>query len=275
MKSSHTKPLRRALDLAAAAVVALWLFPIYWILLTSFKTDLAINTPTPTFRFTPTLHNYRDVMSNYGFAAALRTSVIVVTASTAIVVVLGFMAAYALARMKMRRGDATALFILSFRFMPGVVFIIPYFFMAQRWRLVDTYEGLMIVYVAFGLPFAVWLMRGFLMELPRDLEDAARLDGLRRFAVMRRIVLPLALPGVAVAAMFTFVFTWNEYLYALILGQVHAVTAPVALSKMIGAYSIEWGVLSAAIVVQLVPMIVVVFLLQRHITRGLGLGAVR
>ena len=107
------------------------------------------------------------------------------------------------------------------------------------------------------------------------LEDAARLDGLSRMAILWKIVLPLARPGVAVAGMFTFVFTWNEYLYALILGQVNAITAPVALAKMIGAYSVAWGPLSAAIIVQLLPMLVVVLLLQRHITRGLGLGAVK
>lgn len=266
---------RRTAHVALVFVVGFWLFPIYWILLTSLKEDIDINTATPKLVFEPTTQNYTTIVDEFGFDHAMRVSLTVVSISTLIVLVVGFLCAYALTRMKMRSGETIALFILSFRFMPGVVFIIPYYLMSQKYHLLDTQHGLIIVYVAFGLPFATWLLRGFLLDLPRDLEDAARLDGLGRFAVMFRIVLPLSRPGIAVAAMFTFVFTWNEYLYALVLGQVETITAPVALAKMIGAYSIAWGPLSAAIMVQLIPMVIVVFLLQRHITRGLGLGAVR
>ena len=269
------KATGHALHVAVVFTVAMWLFPLYWILLTSFKTDVEINSPTPKLPGSANLSNYRDIVTQFHFDQALQVSLIVVGTSTAIVVAVAFLAAYALTRMKVRKADGIALFILSFRFMPGVVFIIPYFLMAQKYHLVDSRAGLILIYVAFGIPFAVWLLRGFLLDLPRDLEDAARLDGLSRSAVMLKIVLPLARPGLAVTAMFTFVFTWNEYLYALVLGQVNAVTAPVALAKMIGAYSIAWGPLSAAVIVQLIPMVIVVFLLQRHITRGLGLGAVR
>lgn len=268
-------PLRRTLDVLAVLVVAVWLFPVYWVLLTSIKPAEAINTITPTFAFDPTLGNYREIFDRFDFGQVLFNSFLIVSVSTAITMVLALMAAYALARMRLRGANTLALVILSFRFMPGVVVVLPYYLTFQDLRLTDSYRGMILIYVAFGLPFAVWLLRGFLLDLPKDIEDAARLDGLGRLAIIRRIVLPLARPGVAVTAIFTFVFSWNEYLFALILTDARALTVPVQISKMIDAYSVLWGDLSAAVVLQLVPIVVVVFLLQRHIVRGLALGAVK
>ena len=195
--------------------------------------------------------------------------------STLIVMVLAFPAAYAVARMGLMHGDAWALFILSLRFMPGVVVVLPYFRMASYFQLIDTPLVLIIVYVAFGLPFAVWILRGFLLDLPQEVEEAGRLDGLSRLQIIFRLVLPMAAPGIAVTAIFTFVFSWNEYLFALFLTYDKATTMPVALQKTIDLYNVLWGSLSAGAVIQLLPMIAVVFLMQRHIARGLALGAVK
>ncbi len=145
----------------------------------------------------------------------------------------------------------------------------------QDLHLLDTYPGLIIVYVAFNLPFAIWLLRGFLADVPVELEEAALLDGLSRLQIIWRIVVPVILPGVASTAIFTFVFTWNEYLMALMLTSVNAVTVPVTIAKFVMPYTILWGDLSAAVVIQVVPMLIVVFLLQRHIVRGMSLGAVK
>src|SRR5262249_41461481 len=177
--------------------------------------------------------------------------------------------------MRIDGADSLAFFILSLRFMPSVVVVLPYYLMFQKIGLIDTYLGMILVYVAFGMPFAVWLLRSFLLDIPRDIEEAARLDGLSRLSILWRIVVPVTRPGIAVAALFTFVFSWNEYLFALALTFDHAVTLPFQISKMIDAYSVEWGALSAAVMVQLLPMIVIVFVLQRHIVRGLALGAVK
>ncbi|MBM3573003.1 MAG: carbohydrate ABC transporter permease [Alphaproteobacteria bacterium] len=185
------------------------------------------------------------------------------------------MSAYALARMKMRGADGLSLLILSFRFMPGVVIALPYYLMAQWSGMSDSHVGLIIVYVAFGLPFAVWLLRGFLLDLPRDIEEAARLDGLGWFAILWRIIIPLAGPGIAVTAIFTFVFSWNEFLFALYLTSSNVVTLPIQIAKMIDLYNVLWGPISAGVVMQLIPMLVVVFLIQRHMIRGLALGAVK
>jgi len=142
-------------------------------------------------------------------------------------------------------------------------------------NLLDSWLGLILVYVAFNLPFAIWFLRSFLAEVPVELEEAALLDGLSRLQIIRRVVVPVAMPGLASTAIFTFVFMKNEYLMALLLTSIRAVTVPVTITKFVLPYSILWGDLSAAVVIQLVPMLAVVFLLQRHIVRGMTLGAVK
>jgi multiple sugar transport system permease protein len=258
-----------------AGLVALWLFPIYWIFLTSFKTPLIINEPVPVFWFTPTLENYQHLFEEFKFARILKNSLTIVSITTVVVIVLALLAAYALGRMDVRGGKHIALWMLSLRFMPPIAIVLPFFIVWQRVGLTDTYLGLILIYVAFNLPFAIWLLRGFLVEVPRELDEAATLDGLGHLAILRRIILPVVAPGVAVTAIFTFMFTWNEYLMALVLTSRNATTVPVTVSKFIQAYSILWGDVGAAATIELLPVLVVVFLLQRHIMRGITLGAVK
>jgi multiple sugar transport system permease protein len=276
IKSGGTRPIwPRLLNFAAAFVVALWLFPVYWVLLTSFKPIQEINSAVPVFIFTPTTENYTDLFEKFDFARVLMNSVIVTFVTCAIVVALGILAAYALGRMKVPGEKHIALWILSLRFMPPIAVAIPFYIQWQDLHLLDTYPGLIIVYVAFGLPFAIWLLRGFLADVPVELEEAALLDGLSRLQIIWRIVVPVILPGIASTAIFTFVFTWNEYLMALMLTSFNAVTVPVTIAKFVMPYTILWGDLSAAVMIQVVPMLIVVFLLQRHIVRGMSLGAVK
>jgi multiple sugar transport system permease protein len=276
IKSGGTRRIwPRLLNFAAAFVVALWLFPVYWVLLTSFKPIQEINSAVPVFIFTPTTENYTDLFEKFDFARVLMNSVIVTFVTCAIVVALGILAAYALGRMKVPGEKHIALWILSLRFMPPIAVAIPFYIQWQDLHLLDTYPGLIIVYVAFGLPFAIWLLRGFLADVPVELEEAALLDGLSRLQIIWRIVVPVILPGIASTAIFTFVFTWNEYLMALMLTSFNAVTVPVTIAKFVMPYTILWGDLSAAVMIQVVPMLIVVFLLQRHIVRGMSLGAVK
>ena len=263
------------LDGITVGLVAFWLFPIYWLILTSIKPTVDINSAIPLFLFHPTLENYGDLFARFNFAHILLNSLVITGTTTAAVIALGILAAYALARMHVPGGKHIALWILSLRFMPTIAVAIPFYLVWQRLNLLDTYLGLIFVYIAFNLPFAIWLLRGFLVELPLDLDEAATMDGLSRVQIVRRIILPVALPGVAATAIFTFVFTWNEYLMALLLTAVRSTTVPVTVSKFIMAYAILWGDVSAAAVMELVPMLIVVFLLQRHIVRGITLGAVK
>jgi multiple sugar transport system permease protein len=258
-----------------AGVVLLWLFPIYWIVLTSFKTPRIINEKVPVFWFTPTMENYEHLFGDINFGRPLLNSMIVTSATTVIVIVLGLLAAYALGRMDVPGGKHIALWMLSLRFMPPIAIVLPFFIAWQRTGLIDTYLGLILVYVAFNLPFAIWMLRGFLVEVPRDLDEAAMLDGLGHIAILRRIIFPVIAPGVAVTAIFTFVFAFNEYLMALVLTSRNASTVPVTVSKFIQPYTILWGDVGASATIQLLPILVVVFLLQRHIMRGITLGAVK
>jgi ABC-type glycerol-3-phosphate transport system permease component len=269
-------PLRYVVDLLAAAIVATWLAPIYWIALTAAKPESAINTAKPVFvSFEPTIANYALLFTRFEFDRVLLNSLTIVGVSTAITITVAVPAAYSLTRMRLRQGENLALFILSLRFMPAVVVVLPFYLMFRAFGLIDTTGGMILIYVAFGLPFAVWLLRGFLKDLPPDVEEAARIDRLGLLRILWRIVVPMARSGIAVTAIFTFVFGWNEYLYALVLTETNAITVPIQISKMIDAYSVLWGPLSAAVVLQLLPMIVVVFILQRHIVRGLTLGAIK
>jgi multiple sugar transport system permease protein len=260
---------------ATMGLVLLWLFPIYWIFLTSFKTPLLINEKVPVFWFTPTLENYRHLFTEFSFARVMVNSLIITSISTFVVIVLALLAAYALARLDIRGGKHIAIWMLSLRFMPAIAIVLPFFIIWQRLDIIDTHLGLILVYTAFNLPFAVWMLRGFLVEVPRELDEAATLDGLGHLAILRRIILPVIAPGVAVTAIFTFMFAWNEYLMALVLTSRNAVTVPVTVSKFIQAYSILWGDVGASATIELLPVLLVVFLLQRHIMRGITLGAVK
>ncbi len=272
MRRSYAHPL----TWLVLIVVALWLVPVVWVVVNSIKPTNVINAPVPTFfNFKPTLEHYNELFDRFEFHKAMLNSIIIVGVSTFIVMALALPAAYALARMNLRSGDMWALVILSLRFMPPVVVVLPYYIMGTAFDLIDTHIGMIIVYTAFGLPFAIWVLRGFLLDVAKDLEEAARLDGLSWLQIIWRIILPVARPGVAVTAIFTFVFSWNEYLFALFLTDFNAQTMPIALAKTIDQYFVLWGSLSAGAVIQLLPMIVVVFVLQRHIARGLALGAVK
>jgi multiple sugar transport system permease protein len=261
--------------IAAVFVVGLWLFPVYWIVLTSLKPIREINSAVPSFVFTPTTDNYMELFTKFDFARVLMNSLVITFVSCFVVIVLAVLAAYALGRMKVPGEKHIALWILSLRFLPPIAVAIPFYIQWQDLHLLDTYLGMILIYVAFNLPFAIWMMRGFLADVPVALEEAALLDGLTRLQIIRRIVVPVVMPGIASTAIFTFVFTWNEYLMALMLTAFKSVTVPVTIAKFVQPYTVLWGSLSAAVVIQVVPMLVVVFLLQRHIVRGMTLGAVK
>jgi multiple sugar transport system permease protein len=260
---------------ATTAIVATYLAPIYWVCITSIKPTNAINSAAPVWDFSPTAAHYYEIFTRFEFGKALLNSAAIAIISTAITIVLSFFSAYALARMKMRGADSLSLFILSLRFMPAVVVAMPFYLLYTRVGLIDSHVGLIVAYVGFGLPFAVWLLRGFMRDLPREIDEAARLDGLGWITLIRKIILPISAPGLAVTAIFTFVFNWNEFLLALYITQSKAVTVPIAVAKMIDLYNVLWGPISAAVMIQLIPMILIVGLIQRHMIRGLAMGAVK
>ena len=255
------------------------LAPIYWMLTISLKTEVDhFASPPAWFSFSPTLQHYIDAFVSRSFGQYLITSAFVAIASTASALVIGTAAAYALARIQLpyNLDRKLSLWILSTRMFPAIVTAVPLFLMMRDLSLLNTRAALVIVYTGFNLPFVVWMMRGFFAEVPRDLEEAAMVDGDSRLGALWRIVLPLVAPGLAATAVFCLIVSWNEFLFALVLTQTDAsMTLPVGIAGRVTQYEIKWGVMSAAGAVAIVPILTFALLVQRYLVRGLSLGAVK
>src|ERR1051326_6325744 len=255
------------------------LAPVYWMLTISLKADVdQFATPPPWFVFTPIFDHYYDAFVTRRFGEYLLTSAIVSVGSTLCALVIGTLAAYALARFELpwRLNRHLSLWILSTRMFPAIVTAVPLFLMMRDLRLLNTHASLIIVYTAFNLPFVVWMMSGFFADLPRDLEEAAVVDGDSRLGALVRVVLPLVAPGLAATAVFCLIISWNEFLFALVLTQTDAaMTLAVGIAGRVTQYEIKWGVMSAAAAVALAPILVFALGAQKYLVRGLSLGAVK
>lgn len=264
--------------LVLLAVVAA-LVPVYWMVTISLKNEVdQFAVPPRWFDFSPTLVHYKDAFLTRSFGQYLVTSAIVAVASSVCALILGTLAAYALARFRLphKLDTRLALWILSTRMFPPIVTAIPLFLMMRDLSLLNTKASLIIVYTAFNLPFVVWMMRGFFMEVPREMEEAAMVDGDSRLGALWRVVLPLVVPGLAATAVFCLIISWNEFLFALVLTQTDAaMTLPVGIAGRVTQYEIKWGVMSAAGVVAMIPILIFAMAVQRYLVRGLSLGAVK
>ena len=255
------------------------LTPVYWMLTISLKREVdQFAVPPRWFSFTPTLDHYVDAFVKRSFGQYLVTSAMVAVASTCCALVIGTLAAYALARFRMphRLDRKLSLWIISTRMFPPIVTAIPLFLMMRDVGLLNTRASLVVVYTGFNLPFVVWMMRGFFLEVPRELEEAAMVDGDSRLGALRRVLLPLVAPGLAATAVFCLIISWNEFLFALVLTQTDAaMTLPVGIAGRVTQYEIKWGIMSAAGVVAMLPILVFALAVQRYLVRGLSLGAVK
>jgi multiple sugar transport system permease protein len=267
---------KRALHYAAAvAVVGVWLFPLLWILLTSLKQRPDIFNRIPLFLFQPTLNNYLAVLSRAEFTDGLVNSVKTAGLTTLLAIGIGVIAAYPLARLPFAARDHILFWVLSLRMLPTVAIVVPFYLILHTLDLLDTLPGLVGAYLSFSLPFAIWMLVGFFRDLPRELDDAAMIDGCTHWQLLWRVHIPILRAALAVVAIFTFVFAWNELVLALMLTEVDAKTVPVAIIGMVQPDNIPWGEIAAGSIITLLPMMIVVFALQRQIVRGLTLGAVR
>jgi multiple sugar transport system permease protein len=251
---------------------------------TSFKPPADILARPPVIGFEPTLDNYRFAFGEANFGKFIINTLIVASGSTAIVVVVGALAAYSFARFNPGNGNLM-FFILTTRMMPAIAVVIPFFVIFRNlgrtsighalFLGLDQPGALIVAHTVFNLPFAIWLMHSFFQDVPRSLEQAAMVDGSTRFRAFVRIALPLAAPGVAVTAVFSFFFSWNEFLFANVLTRDAAKTITVGVSGFQTQQGILWGPMAAAATVAVVPTLVFVLVLQRFIVRGLTMGAVK
>lgn len=273
-------------------LLVLWslvcLFPIYWVLITSFKLPIAVfQGPKyfPWLDFQPTLDAWKFLLTGSPSGAVLRSwlnSALLATSSAALAVLIGGLAGYALTRfryywplLKWKNNDI-AFYVISQRMLPAVVVILPYMIMFRVLGLIDTHLGMILAYTVFSLPFAVWILRDFFAGLPVDVEESALIDGASRLQAFGTIVLPLAAPGLIAAFLFCLVFTWNDYLFALMLTFSRASTLPMFIAgEGSQSYGPQWWYLSALSLLSIAPMILITLLVERYITRGLVVGAIR
>lgn len=252
------------------------LFPIYWIIVSSLKVSVDTLALPPVWFFTPTLDAYWNVFVKGNYFRYLWNSTIVSFFTTIIALVLGSLAAYSLDRLRFRFSDLVSYGLLTTRMIFPIVYAIPLFRLMFLADLLETPLGLIIAYTTFSLPYAIWIMQGFFNGIPTDLDDAAMIDGCSRLGAFWRVILPLSLPGLLATAIFVLMLAWNEFLFALVLaGGGDAKTLPVATAQLVGQYQIEWNEMCAVATVAIVPMLIVFFLVQKHLVRGIVAGAVK
>jgi multiple sugar transport system permease protein len=278
------RSLRSTIEIVLLGLLLIvMLFPVVWMLETSLKEGRDVYAvPAKVLGFDITFDHYKDVFVQRGgsgasdLAVSFKNSVLVAGLSTIIATVLGVPAAWAYSRFRLRAKKDQLFFILSTRFMPPVVVVIPIFLMYRDLNLIDTKLGLILIYAAFNLPFTIWMMKGFVDEVPSEYEDAAMLDGYSRLEAFVRFTLPLLVPGIAATAVFALIFSWNEFVFAVFLtSSEEARTAPPAIAGLIGGTTIDWGLVAASAMVFAAPVLLFAFLVRKHLVAGVTLGAVR
>ncbi|HWK46955.1 MAG TPA: carbohydrate ABC transporter permease [Stellaceae bacterium] len=262
-----------------------FLFPIFWVVLMSFMTDQAIFSSPPSLFFKPTLQNYAALISGHletgtgtldvDYMRNLGNSLLLAAGSVIVSLLLGVPAAYAFARFKFRLGENIAFTLLSFRFAPPLLVLLPLQIYFQDLGLYDTYGGLIWVYQLITLPLILWIVRGYFEDASEDIEAAYRLDGHSWFKTFWRIAIPLARPGIAAAALLAFIFAWNNFIFALILGSSAVQPVTVGALAFITASGIHYGQIAAALVLSILPTLVLALYTQRYLVEGLSLGAVK
>ena len=257
----------------------LFFFPVFWMVLTSFKEEQVANQETPVFFFDATLDRYRDVLDNLTgtltAAKAFSNSFIVVLVSTIIVLILGIPAAYSLAVKPIQKWRDVLFFFISTKFLPIAAAVLPLFFFARELGIQDTRLVLIIVYTALNLPLAVWMMRSFFAEVPKELIEAAQIDGAPLLSQLRSVILPIVSPGIAATGLLCFIFAWNEYFLALNLTRFNAATVPIWVTTNVNNRGQFLAKLSAAATVASLPVIIAGWVAQKRLVRGLALGAIK
>lgn len=282
----HMSPIEKILrNLAIAVVVIFFMFPIFWIILMSFQTNETILQIPPSIVFEPTLQNYQALITgrletpagtlDIAFMSNLGNSVLLSVCSVLLSLLLGVPAAYAFARHKFRGSEDIAFTLLSFRFAPPLLVLLPLTLYFQKIGLSNTYFGLVWVYQLICLPLILWIVRGYFEDISADIEYAYRIAGHSWFATFRKIALPLAGPGIAAAGLLAFIFAWNNFIFALVLASADKQPVTVGALAFITASGIQYGQIAAAVVLSIAPTLALALYAQRYLVEGLSLGAVK
>lgn len=258
------------------ALMIFTLFPFYWAIVASLTPEAALFREPSIWPNVVILDHYRALFDQRDFLTPIRNSLIVAGTTTAFCLIVGTFAAYAIARLEFRGKAAIMAFILAVTMFPQISIVSPLYLLLRSLRLINTYPGLIMPYMTFAMPLTVWILAGSIRQIPRDLEDAAHVDGASRRQSFTKILLPLAVPSLATTAILTFIYCWNEFLFALsfTLGPERQ-TVPVAIALFRGQYQVPWGQILAAAVIATAPVAAMVLVFQRRIVQGLTAGAVK
>jgi ABC-type glycerol-3-phosphate transport system permease component len=278
MNGPSKASLARRIALAAGAglLLSVWAFPVLWALLTSFKSERDVLAYPPVFLFEPTLAHYREVL--FGASSILPnlwSSVVVSTSATLLTMLLALPAGYAIARLRYPGKRASGFYVLATQMLPPVGLVIPYYLALQKVGALDTYFGMVLIYLTFSLPFAIWLMVSYFEDIPYEMEEAALLDRAGRLRALWHVILPQVRGGIAVTTVFVFLNAWNEFLFAVVLGGNKVRPVTVAMFNFISVEQTQWAKLAAGAMVAMAPVILIGLLAQRHIVKGLTVGAVK
>lgn len=259
------------------SLVVVYLFPLVWTVLVSFKTQVDALSYPPKIFSKITFQNYSEVWENSHFLQYCKNSIIIAVSATSIGLLLGTPAAYVLARKQYRpKGSQFFLLgVLSTRVVPQITFMIPFFIFFRKLHLIDTHISVIVMHLTIILGFGIWMMRSYFQDIPYDLEEAALIDGCGYFSAFSKIILPLAGPGLATTAIFSFNYSWNEFLYALILTGLNTKTVPLGVYNWVSYEEINWGGLTATAILALIPILIFYSFVQKGLVRGMTMGAVK
>lgn len=272
----QTIPRQLMLFAAAGLLLTVWTFPVIWGVLTSFKTERDVLAYPPVWIFTPTLDNYRAVLSGAdSILPNLWSSIVVSSTATLLTMLFSVPAAYAIARLKYPGKQTSGFYVLVTQMLPPVGLVIPYYLVLQRVGGLDTYSGLILIFLTFSLPFAIWLMVSYFEDIPLEMEEAALLDRAGRLRALWYVILPQVRGGIAVTTIFVFLNSWNEFMFSVLLGGNRVRPVTVAMFNFISVEQTQWARLAAAAIVAMAPVILIGLAAQRHIVKGLTVGAVK
>lgn len=256
-------------------VIFIWVVPVLWVVITSLKTRTDIFTVPPTLFFRPTFQNYVTALESYGIGHAIQNSLVISVVTVLLTLLISVPAGYAYARHRFAGRQVLSFYTLFTQMAPAIGILLPAFFIIGRLGLIDTYGALILVYLSITVPISTWLMITYFEDIPKELEEAARVDGASRFTVFTRIMLPQAMGGVMVTAVLAFIEVWNEFLFASVLTGSQTRTVPVAIFAFLTTEENLWGPFTATGVMIMAPVIVVAIVAQRHIVKGMTFGAVK
>jgi multiple sugar transport system permease protein len=275
-KRQYWKGLRSGLTFPLYGLMILvWAFPVIWVILTSLKNRSDIFTLPPTIFFQPTTIHYLEALSDQDILSSIVNSILVASGATLLTLMIAVPAGYAFSRIRFPFRDRLSLFVLLAQMAPPIGLIIPSFLILSRLSMLDTYTGLIIVHMTLTVPFSIWLMITYFQDLPPSLEEAAMVDGVSPFNTFLKVVLPNVWGGVGVTAIFAFIESWNEFLYAVVLTGSNTKTAPVAIFGFLAAEESRWGPFTATGVMIMAPVILVALVAQRQIVKGMTMGATK